>query len=224
MNVDKFSRENSQYVSLGIVAGYLGLKMEVVKKLHINDLKQLMGELNFLAVPFKQKPIHEFEYKGDRYSILPSMLKGEAQDFITNEGHIEKFKDQPEQALPYVVAVLAKKDGETLDSYDLDKRALHFHDLPITIGKNIYFFFALTEMLYSPDSHKVLQVMDKSLNESLNSMLNTLRMQDGSVWYMRLLRVTLRSYIKSLKRSWKSYYSGYISEAEKQTLIEQFNK
>jgi hypothetical protein len=101
-----------------------------------NKVKQILDA----STPLPIEPISEFEYKGEKYSVVETLLKQEAQDFLTLTS-IEGRKD----ALFYVVAVLSKKNGngkyESLSDIDSEHRAKHFQDLPLTVANRIHVFF-----------------------------------------------------------------------------------
>lgn len=215
LTVERLVSENEEeYKSLAIVAGYCNLTIDQVKKLHVNDIKKVLSQLTFIKSPISSDPISEFEYDGEKYFLIPTLLKGEFQDFLSIETLLENYKGKEYLALPYIIAIVAKKKNETLSDFTLESRAIHFENLPISIANKIWFFFALTAQLSIPDSQRMEQ-SNNQINESINSMSSTLKKQNGGGLLTRLLRVTLRFYLNFLKRNWNKYYSGLTSGAEK---------
>ncbi len=216
---EKLSIEHPDFKSLAIIAGYCNLSLEEVKRLPLNNVKKILDHLSFTATKIENKSITEFEYKNEKYSLIATMLKGETQDFISLETLLENYKGKEYLALPYIVAILSKKtkaDGkfESLDEFDLDARAKHFEDLPITIANSIYWFFFVTAAMYSIDSHQLLKSLDQEINQSINYCLTIPKRQNGGGLFTRLQKAILRSYLKFLQRSWRQYYTGFNSERE----------
>jgi hypothetical protein len=224
LTVERLTIEQPELKSMAVIAGYTNSKIEQIKHLHLNDVKLLLNELSFIGEPIPVIPTTDFEHRGNKYSILKTLLKSEFQDFLTIETLLDNHKGKEYQALPFIIAVLAKKEGESLSDYDLESRSKEFLDLPITIANNIYLFFCTIGKISSIDSHKILKEMDQDLNVSMNYMINMVRKLNGGQWSIRLLRVLLLIYLKSLKKNWKAYYSGYNLKTEKQNWIKQLIK
>lgn len=101
-----------------------------------------MNELSFCSTPLNNKPVYEFELHDIKYKVLPTLLKAEFQDFLSIETILDNYKGKEYQALPYIIAVLAKRENETLDKYDLQERMKIFLDLPLTTANAIYLFLS----------------------------------------------------------------------------------
>jgi hypothetical protein len=216
LQVERLAKDNPDFKSLAIIAGYCGIDILEVKRMSLQDIKGILDKLGFINSPQSKDPIHEFEFKGVKYSIMRTLLKSEFQDFLSLETVIQNHKDNLYNALPTIVAILAKKEGESLDQFDIEERAKLFQELPITIAHRVYVFFCLVAMMSSTDSHKMLAHQDRGIQELLKNMNDTLTRPASGGLLMRLLKVTLRSYLKFLKRKWKRFYSGLPLEAGKQ--------
>ena len=56
--------------------------------------------MDFYKQPISIEPVSEFEHGVHKYYTIPSMLKGESQDFISFEQVRDQYKDKHYQALP----------------------------------------------------------------------------------------------------------------------------
>lgn len=222
LEVERLTKEHPEYSSIALIAGYLDQDVDQIKRLHINEIKNILHELTFISTAIPNEVLHEFMYKGEKYTVMETLLKGQFQDFLTIETVLQNHKGNEYRALPYIIAVLAKKQGETLDSFDLEERAKHFMDLPLLIANNIYFFFAVTKTLSEVDSKTVLQNLDQQVSGSINSLLGTPMKRDGGGLLIRLQKVMLRTYLKYLLKGWRQYYSGFNSGQERTNWIQRF--
>ena len=126
---------------MAVISGYCNIPIEVMRKTSMNKLNNLWKHLTFLNEKLPEESIAEFNYKGDKYSIIEYLINNQFQDYVSLMTAQENHKDDLWNALPIMIAVLAKKEGETLDDFDLDERAKHFEDLPITIANLLKVFF-----------------------------------------------------------------------------------
>ncbi len=79
INVEQYSQTNTGFTSVAILAGYAGLDVDTVKKLHFSVVQQLFEHLTILAEHIPIEPVHEFTHHGDKYFLIPSLLKAEFQ-------------------------------------------------------------------------------------------------------------------------------------------------
>ncbi len=224
IEVEKLIDEHQDFKQIAILSGYLKIEVDVIKKLHFNTVRKLMSELQFMQQQLPVEPVHEFEHRGNKYYVIPSMLKGEFQDFISFEQVREQYKDKPFAGLPLMIAILCKRADESLDDYDIQERSKEFMDLPLPIANGLSTFFLTSAKLLNPDYNSVLQMQDQNIRQSTNSMLNTLKNSVGGGLLIRLLRVLLRTYILFLQKIWKRSYSGYTSEMKRTTLMQRFRR
>src|SRR5690606_22956783 len=99
------------------------------------------------------KPIHEFTHNGQKYSVINHLLNAQSQDFISLMALEKDNEKHPWRGLAKKIAILAKKEGETLDDYDIQERSNQFLDLSITIAKSLDSFFLLAQTIFSKDFH-----------------------------------------------------------------------
>jgi len=222
MEVERLSEENPDLKSIAFIAGYCNIPFDEVKKMNIKDVKSILERLTFFSEPLPTDPIAQFEYKGETYDVVQSLLKGEFQDYVSLQTTQDNFKSQPYKALPYVVAIMCKKYGESLSDFDVEERASHFLELPISIASRVNAFFLHSLRLFSINYHDLLKASNHQLMESMTHIIDMGKKPVGGGIFTRLLMATLRVYIRFLRRSWKSYCIGLTSKTEKQNWIQKF--
>ena len=116
--------QNEKYVkAVGVLSAYTKIPVEDLKKAKTTMLVEVMKNIAFINTPISEEPLFEFEYKGDKYNILESVTKNQFQDYISLQTVVQMYKDDNWKQLSYIIAIMAKKQGETLDSYDIEERA-----------------------------------------------------------------------------------------------------
>lgn len=192
-DVDEFKTDSTR--NLALISAYAGIPVDILKKSKVSDVTKLFKYLTFLSTDLPTEPIYEFDFKGEHYTVADTLIKQEFQDFISVETVLSDNDGNTYKALPTLLAILCKRDGESLDDYDVEERAKMFLDLPITIAHPLSVFFCNQEkmsMFYSQlySNHKSMIAM------RAKSLLATLKPQDGMGWLMRLQIGLLRSWIR----------------------------
>lgn len=213
--VERYAKEEPDFQQLCIIAGYCNIPLSDLKHLHINTVVQLLENLEFIKTPQTSEPITSFIHHGSEYLVMPSLLKAEFQDFISLEVLREQYKDRLYEALPMMISILAKKEGETLDSFDVEERAKEFYDLPITIANGLYGFFLQTSILYSTDLKESAAFQHQVIQQQIDSIKNILNKQAGKGLPLRWRAMILQRFLKSIESRWNLFYSRSINETEK---------
>lgn len=205
IELTRFSARDETFRNLHLISTMTGIDIEEVKVMNINVLKDILHCLSFLSKTPELKKITEFEFNGEKYGILDSIIEGQTQDFFSIEGLLKKYKDNQAEALPYVIAVIAKKDGETLDKYDVIKRGEQFKNLPYPIAYSIWFFFVQTERTLPKDMESYLTLQNQTMEATLNYSEVMLKQSVGQGWYRKLVKAILLLYIRFIRKSWKNF-------------------
>jgi hypothetical protein len=228
IEISKVVERDEEFRNVHMISTYTGIDMDLIRKMNINHFKKILHIMKFLKEPIENKVIKSIIHNGEEYFIADSILAGQTQDFLSIEGLMKKYSANQVEALPYVIAVIARKNGETIDSFDIYKRAEEFRTLPYSTANNIWFFFAVIEKAYSIDTKQSLVVMDQQLELTLNYSKNLLTQLDGLTLWKKLLRVILLLYIKYIRKSWKNFLtttqSVHSKENWKQRLMKRISK
>lgn len=208
IKVSQDASEEETFKILALVSGYCNIPIKELKTAKFSQVKGVFKHLAFLKdVELSKKPVVDFRFKGDDYTIAETLMKEEFQDWVSCETAFENHKDNIWDAIPYIVAVLAKKKGESLDSFDLEERAEYLKDIPVDIANGISVFFYQNEKL-----SKVISLLSLNQNQIVQQkgkeVLDTLNKQAGGAWYIRLVNGILRWYTKSLLKSWTKYFTS----------------
>jgi hypothetical protein len=203
--------------SLIMLSVYFDIPLSSIRSLHLNIVKDLLNDLNQLInIPLPSTPLAEFEYKGDKYTVINTLMNAPFGDFISLEEISKQFEKQPAKSLPYIVAVLAKKivngKPEILDDIDIEERVKHFNELPFPIANQMQVFFWQVANLYSIDSLSLLKNQNQIIQELNNSIQDTPLVQGGTGLFGRWVKKQFKGYSMSLVKNWNKYYSGHILE------------
>jgi len=180
---------------LSYISAYAGIPVEILKKSTITEVQKLFKYLEFLQHPLPETPITDFEFQGNKYSLASTLLKQEFQDFVSMETVLADNDGDVYKALPMMLAIMCKREGESLDDYDLAERAEMFKDLPMTIAHPLSVFFWQQEKMSTILSQLSSQ-QESLIVMKANEVLITLNRRDGMGWLMRLLVSTLASWIR----------------------------
>ena len=189
-----------------VLSGYAGIPIDVLKTAKLSDLSELFKAIDFINEPIPSKPITEFDFKANHYYCGQNLIDMQFQDFISIENILQEYSGNTYTALPTILAIMCKrkKDGilETIDDYDIPKRAEIFLDLPITIAYQLQVFFSASENLFGktiPLSLKIetQEAIAKKQIEEIKSMLQVL---DGKAWLTRCASGVLRYCLRYTKR------------------------
>jgi hypothetical protein len=208
--------DNEALRKIAYISGYCNIPLEVLKKTPMPKINKLFQHLKFTNEELPTKPIQEFTFKGEKYTVMNSLLESQFQDFVSCETALQNFKDSPTRALPYIIAILAKKENETLDDYDIEKRAEHFMELPLTIVEPLrVFFYAIENWSQLHTQLSSMEGRQAILNAKASVLKNTLSKRDGLGWLRNLLRLMLLRLVKSYEKNWNKFFRSIQSKSSK---------
>lgn len=212
VNQDKKDIVNKEFEKISILSGYCNIPLQTLKRTQVSKLGELFRTIDFINTPIPQSKIHDFTHNGHKYYIAQNIKEMEFQDFVSLENAIDMYGGDDIEALPMVIAIMAKrkkKDGtlESLDDYDLNKRKMEFMDLPLIVANNILVFFCqageISKQIMALYSNPQVVVLSKM--RELNYMLNR---QVGRGLYTRLLNGILRTYLKFIERKLNKFFTS----------------
>jgi len=211
MEVSRVASIQKHVKMLGIIAGYTGIPMEELKTAKINRLYVLMESLTFMGTDIPINKKLEWEFSGHTYSVDKNLGEMQFQDFISIQTILADNKDTYYDALPILVAVLAKREGETLDDYDPIERAKIMAEMPISVASSIASFFLLNENYSKLLTHlSSTQVQESIVLGKLKELKRTASPLDqprGGKLRTRLLLGIIRKYTKYLEQRLTKHFS-----------------
>jgi hypothetical protein len=195
----EFNTEATKIIAL--LSGYSGIPIDVLKHSTPKEVGRLMKHLAFIKEPIPDKIVTSFVFNNETYNVSQNLLEQEFQDYISLEAALSNNENDIYKSLPLIIAILAKKNNESLDDYNVEERAEEFKQLPISIANGISVFFytvgrlsLINSQLYS-DPKKLIQKKQDELESSLK------RRGGGLLRY--LYRKVSLTYIKYLRRNLK---------------------
>lgn len=198
-----------------ILSGYANIGIDVIKKAKLSDLQVLFSSLEFINTELPNKPLTEFEFNGSKYYVGQNLTDMQFQDFVSIENTIAEHPDSAYNALPTIIAIMAKRikaDGqfETLDDYDVLARAKEFEDLPISIANQISLFFSLSEKIYGSLIPSFLErgTQRAVVQKQLNEIRITAKLLAGKGLFMRCVSGILLYCLKYTTRKLDKHYTS----------------
>jgi len=209
-DTEHFKTDTTKRIAL--ISGYLGIDVDEVRKSDVKTIAPLFKHLSFLNTPIPEEPQHEFMFKGEKYYVAQNLVMQEFQDFVSLENILHDTKDNVMEALPYILAILAKRkkdndEFESIDDYDVEQRAELFKQLPISIANGIAVFFYASESLSMAIS-QLSSNQNQAIQRKADEVLSTLKPQRGQGLFTRWLIGMLRIYMKFIKRRATKYFTS----------------
>ena len=201
-------QDSQTYVkSLGVLSAYSGIPIDILKHTPTAELTNIMSELSFINTEVDKTPIFKFTYKGEEYNVSESLLNNQFQDYIAGQTAILEYKNNSWKQLSYLVAIMAKKQDETLDSFDLNKRAEFFMDLDVQTVSQVAGFFLenqkISELISMLSSPEIIKAGVQNKVNELDNTLTVLRMHHGKNFLYRWLTWILRKYTHYIVSQWE---------------------
>lgn len=192
---------------LAFISGFCGIPIDVLKHSTLDEVGRLFKYLEFLNTKLPEEPIATFELEGETYNVMPTLLKQEFQDFISLETALSAHDGDVHKALPMLIAILAKKDNETLDDYDVQARADLFNEkLPVSVAHPLSLFFWNSEAMSTTLSQLSLNHENLIVTKA-ESVLDTLKPVAGMGLLTRLQIGIMRTWIRFTMLPQKRYFT-----------------
>lgn len=229
MQVSTISHQEKYVKTLGLLGGYTGIPVEELKSAKVNDLERVMKHLTFLSKEISDKPVMEFDYKGNHYTIPPTIIEQQFQDYVAIQTAIAEYGDNQWLVTPYILAVMCKRNNEeSIDDFDIRERAKEFNDIPVTIANGIAGFFLNSSLGYKSimmlSSPEVQRETVQSKIEELNLLLSQLKKQRGGNLLIRLWVMISQKYTKYLNKNLEKYFNSQQSKSLKTKWKQMFSR
>jgi hypothetical protein len=211
--------------SLGIISAYTGIPIEILRHQQRDVIAGILNDLIFIDTPVDKEPIFKFTIQGEEYNISDTILKQEFQDYIAAETARLQYKDDVWTQLAYLIAIMAKKDGETLDSYDINQRAEFMMDnADVQTTSQVAAFFLqsqkTSELISLLSSPEIMQLAVTSKIQQLRNTLTVLGQQRGKNLLIRLWIFVLKIYIKFISTQWQNALNSQASNNSKKSWMQ----
>jgi hypothetical protein len=213
---ESLSSTQTHVKSLGVIAAYTQIPIDELKQANTKDLLEIMTLLSFIDKELSKESLFQFEYKGESYNVSETIIKQQFQDWIAAQTAIAEYKDNNWKQLVYLLAIMAKKDGETLDNFDVNERAEYFMDVDVETCHRVGAFFLsnqkASEFILMYSSPEVQQEIAQSKIRELKHTLNKLKKQRGGNVLIRLWIGVMNLLIKFYTRQLEKYFNSQVSD------------
>jgi hypothetical protein len=228
IQVSEISHGEKYVKTLGIIAGYTKIPVDELKHAKIQDVNAIMESLTFLQDDISEEPITEFQFRGETYYVHQNLLEQEFQDFVSIQTAIAEAGDKRWQASPYILAVMAKRQGETLDDYDIRARAKAFQELDVVTANRVAaFFLSSSKVLKSISMLSSPAIQQEALRNKwreLKDSVKQLKKQHGGNLLIRLWTTILLRWTTYLEKQWEKSCSSPASKPSRKKWKTIYNR
>lgn len=214
---------------IAIISAYTGIPIDQLKESHIAEVNSIIVDLGFVTVPYEPKPNNEFRWKNCKYSSEIDLVNQSFGDWVSVQTALNNFKDEPEKALPRMMAILCKKDGEKLDDFNLNERTTEFMELPMTVAKDVEAFFLLSKNAYNAiillsSTEKEQEELVLIKLQELQNIMKKRKAELGIFSPTRLLIGIYQIYLNYLEQALVKFFNSQVSNQPKKTYIQTLKK
>lgn len=174
-----------------VLSTYTGIPLKELKLSKKFEVEEILSTMAFIAEDYKPVPRTEFIFNDEKYSCELDIVDQNFEDWVSIQTCLSNTKAEPYRALPRLLAIYCKKDGETLSDFNLDERSKLFEGVSITIAKDIEAFFLTSLVAYKSVmwAYSTQDIQKELMLDKLNELRNTLKQQkvhSGMSFGMRL--------------------------------------
>lgn len=137
-----------------VLSAYTGIPVRDLKTSKTTEVQEILAIMSFITEEYKPIPKTSFTLDNIVYSCEDDLLNQKFEDFVSVETALYNYREEPARALPRLLAILCKRDKETLDDFKIDERASLMYGVKLTDAKDIEAFF-----LHSARSYKVISLL-----------------------------------------------------------------
>ena len=229
MESDRLNEIVPEIPLLTIVSAYTGIPLKKITSASAHELEPLLDDMDFLYTPYSATPINHFRFNDETYLTKENILDEPFSTWVSIQTILYNYKDDPVKGLARMIAVLCKKENETIDDFDLNDRARLFENLPITIAKNIESFFLNSQKMLSisldlfSNQEKLKEGILQQCQE-LKDIMKKYVEQNGGSWLMRLRIGFYQIYLWYLTHLLERYFSSIPTESSKKKWKQMLKK
>lgn len=212
---------------VAIITAYTGIPIEDLKANRATEVNLIMENMDFIIKQYVPKPRTSFNFKGVEYSCASDIVDISFEDWVSVQTALYNYREEEYKVLPKLIAILCKKDKESLSDFDLNERTELFMDLPMTYAKDIEGFF-----LHSLNAYKSLFLvssttdLQKELVQSklveLKSIMRQSKERDGISFGMKCVIGIYQIYLWWVGKKLVKYFSLESTNNSKKTWMQTF--
>lgn len=155
---------------IAIISAYTGIPVKELKLNQRDEVLKIIDLMAFISKPYEPIPRTSFEFQGQKYSCEDDLINQRFEDFVSIQTTLYNNREEPTKALSRLLAIYCKKDGETLDDFNLDERSKLMEGVSMTIAKDIEAFF-----LHSLNAYKSISLLSSTQDEQRSIVLENLK-------------------------------------------------
>jgi hypothetical protein len=226
MAIEKIKRENLSDFENNqkLVSILTGIDYDLLNSYDTSLTVKVLASIDFLSEEAPQVDVtNHFDFKGETY-FCTTFEKSIGMEWVLFNQIERMYEDEPESALPLKVALMYRKQGETVEDVDRDngrllqERATLFEELSATTVLSISSFFLQKLNIYRVASH-LYSMAAQQHQEKLQQLLGIITASGGGKrslrkWRTAFLKKTL-SFTLTLIRFWNGWNGRLILTSDR---------
>jgi hypothetical protein len=162
---------------VAVVSAYTGIPVKDLNTSKANEVIKILEEMEFVKEEYKPVAASSFTFNDEVYFAEEDMINQKFEDWVALQTIMNNYENDKLRALPYMLAILCKKENECLDDFNLDERARMLSKLPMTTGKDVEAFFLQTLSVYNVLSHlsSIVSVHEELVLGKVKELEDTLK-------------------------------------------------
>ena len=155
---------------IAIINAYTGIPVKELKLSLSKEVEEVIAIMTFISEPYIPTPQTSFTLSGIRYSCEEELVNQKFEDFVSIQTALYNNREEPYRALPRLLAILCKREGETLDDFNITERSTIMESCPMTDAKNIEAFF-----LTSLEAYRGIMLLSSTQKEQEELVLHKVK-------------------------------------------------
>ena len=219
IEAEKIQNTQKHIKNMGIMAAYTGIPLEELREAPVPSLLNVVEALSFIDTPISTEPLFQFTYRGEEYNVSDTIIKQQWQDYVAAQTAIAEYEEDIWTQLSYLLAIMAKRSGETLNNFDVNERALYMQGVDVETCQRVASFFLsnqkVSEYISVLSSPAVVELSLENKFNELSLTLNQLKKQRGGNFAIRLWIGVIKMWIRFSKKEWAKSSNSQVSNNSK---------
>lgn len=210
---------------VAIISAYTGIPIKDLKVNTALEVTTILEDMAFISEMYKPTPISTFTLDNIVYKAEEDLVNQRFEDWVAIQTTLLNYENDRVRALPYMLAILCKREKETLDDFILEDRAKLMLTLPMTVAKDVEAFFlhmlsaykAISLLSSTADAQKEL-VLHKA--KELSNIMKTRKAQYGIFSGTRFRIGIYQLQLWWVRKVLVKYFNSQVTNNSKKTWIQ----
>mgnify|MGYP001199803013 CR=1 FL=1 len=214
---------------IAILSAYTSIPVSELRLSLSSEVQEILAVMSFISVPYEPIPGNTFTLDNIVYECEADIVNQNFEDFVSVQTALYNNREEPHKALPRLLAILCKRDGETLQDFDLNVRSTLMLSLPMTDAKNVEAFFltsltAYRSLMFLSSTHDIQEKLVLNKLEELKNTMKQRKVGNGISFGMKLRIGYFRIILWWVKRVLVRYFNSGHSKSSKNNWMQTCRK